>query len=529
MLDSRHRMRILNSAQMRDADRRAIEEIGIASIVLMENAGRQVVAAMEATFPDLGGRSVAVLCGRGNNGGDGFVVARTLAHRGIDVSVFLVGTTDQVRGDARRNLDVLGRLGLAVVEIADAAAWELQSPEIRRADLLVDALFGTGLRTPLAGLYETIVADINASDLPVVSVDLPSGLSADTADPIGPCIDATVTVTLSTPKLPLVLPPGESHCGDVVIADIGLPEAAIDAVEGPHLELLTREPMRALIEPRPTDSHKGDYGHVLVVAGALGTTGAAHLAAMGALKSGAGLVTVATPAVCQPLLAAMAPEYMTLGLAAGPDGVSENTLDELLGHAADVLAVGPGLGTAAGTVEVVRGLLARAGKPLVLDADALNAFVAAPERLVGSDGRDVIITPHPGELARLMGITAADVQANRVELAQNFAETHQLYVVLKGHRTLVATPDGHVFVNTTGNPGMATGGMGDLLTGMIAAWLGQLLDAEAACRLAVYLHGMAGDLAEASEGEVALTPSDVVAHLGDAVLELTARKRVEKG
>lgn len=521
-------MRILNSTQMREADRRTIDEFGIAAIVLMENAGRQVVAAMEATFPDLGGRSVAVLCGRGNNGGDGFVVARTLAQRGIDVSVFLVGTSDEVRGDARRNLDVLGRLGHTVVEIADATAWELQSPEIRRADVLVDALFGTGLRTPLTGIFETIVADINASDVPVVSIDLPSGLSADTPDPIGPCIDASVTVTLAVPKLPLVLPPGEAHCGDVVIADIGLPEAAIDAVEGPHLELLTREPMRALIEPRAPDSHKGDYGHVLVVAGAPGTTGAAHLTAMGALRSGAGLVTIATPQSCQAVLAAMAPEYMTIGLPAGPGGLSRDGLDVLLAHAADVMAIGPGLGTAPDTVDFVHGLISRAGKPLVLDADALNAFTTSPERLVGGDGRDVIITPHPGELARLMGITATDVQANRVELAQNFAETHQLYVVLKGHRTLVATPEGRVFVNTTGNPGMATGGMGDLLTGMIAAWVGQLLDAEAACRLAVYLHGVAGDLAEAAEGEVALTPSDVIAHLGDAVLELSARKRIEK-
>ena len=190
---------------------------------------------------------------------------------------------------------------------------------------------------------------------------------------------------------------------------------------------------------------------------------------------------------------------------------------------ADVIAAGPGLGTGRGTIAFVHGLLDRAGVPLVLDADALNAFVREPDQLVGPEGRDVIITPHPGELARLMGVTSADVQANRVELAQNFAESHQLYVVLKGHRSVIATPEGHVFVNPTGNPGMATGGMGDVLTGMIAAWLAQLLDAEAACRLAVYLHGMAGDLAESAEGEVALMPSDLVAHIGDAILELTAR------
>jgi NAD(P)H-hydrate epimerase len=267
---------------------------------------------------------------------------------------------------------------------------------------------------------------------------------------------------------------------------------------------------------------------VLIVAGSPGKTGAAHLASMGALKSGAGLVSIATPRSCQAVLAAMAPEYMTVGLDENPDGIALDALELVLAHPADVIAAGPGLGTGRGTVAFVHGLLDRAGVPLVLDADALNAFVGEPDQLVGPEGRDVIITPHPGELARLMGVTSADVQANRVELAQNFAESHQLYVVLKGHRTLVATPEGHVFVNPTGNPGMATGGMGDVLTGMIAAWLGQLLDAEAACRLAVYLHGMAGDLAEASEGEAALMPSDLIAHIGDAILELTARKRVEK-
>ncbi len=522
-------MRILTSEQMREADRRTTEDIGIPSIVLMENAGRQVVAAVEAMFADVTELHVAVLCGRGNNGGDGFVVARTLLQRGVEVSTFLVGDVGQVRGDARINLEVLGHLGHTIVEISDSQAWELHFSEIRGCDMLIDALFGTGLSTPLAGLLETIVADINASDLPVVAVDLPSGLSADSAEPIGPHIDATMTVTLGAPKLPLVLPPGEAHCGDVVIADIGIPEAAIEAVDGPYLELVTRDLVRPLIEPRPADSHKGDYGHVLVVAGGRGKSGAAHLSAMGALKSGAGLVTVATPKSCQPIVAAMAPEYMTEPLDEGPDGgIAFDALEHVLTRQADVMAVGPGLGSAPGTVAFVRGLLERAGVPLVLDADALNAFADTPELLVGPEGRDVIITPHPGELARLVGVTTADVQANRIQVAQGFAETHQLYVVLKGHRTIVATPDGRVFVNPTGNPGMATGGMGDLLTGMVAAWLAQLLDAEAACKLAVYLHGLAGDLAEAAEGEVALTPSDVLGHLGDAVLDLTARRKREK-
>jgi ADP-dependent NAD(P)H-hydrate dehydratase / NAD(P)H-hydrate epimerase len=523
-------MRILTSAQMRDADRRTIQEIGIPGIVLMENAGRQVVAAMEAVFDDLPERSVAVLCGPGNNGGDGFVVARTLLQRGVDTAVFVVGALGGIRGDARTNLEILGHLGLAVVEINDEQAWELHFSEISQSDLIVDALFGTGLRTPLQGMLETVVADVNASGLPVVSIDVPSGMSADTHELIGDCIDATVTVTLGAPKLPLVLPPAELRAGDIVIADIGIPDEVLESVDGPRLELLSRGQMRALVDPRPPDAHKGDFGHVLVVAGSMGRTGAAHLSAMGALRSGAGLVTIATPQPCQAVLASMAAEYMTVPLAVDAEGgLDPASVDGLLAGGYDVVAIGPGLGTAPGTRAFVHALLERASVPLVLDADALNAFADEPERLTGGEGRHVIITPHPGEFARLTGVTASEVQANRVELARSFAATHRVYVVLKGHRTVIATPEEAVFINPTGNPGMASGGMGDVLTGMVAGWLGQLLDAEAACTLGVYLHGSAGDLAEAAEGESALVASDVLAHLGDAVLELTAKTRVARG
>src|SRR5438105_1633652 len=278
-------MRVLNSAQMREADRRTIEEIGISSLVLMENAGRQVVAAMEAMYSDLSDREVAVLCGRGNNGGDGLVVARTLLQRGVDVSVFVIGTVSDVRGDARTNLEILSRLGLTAVEIADSQAWELHFSEVTDCTLIVDAIFGTGLNAPISGLIESVVADVNAAGIPVVAIDLPSGLSADSADPIGPSIHASLTITLGAPKLPLVLPPAERQAGDIVIADIGIPSGIFDAADGPYLELLTRGAMRELIAQRTPDSHKGDYGHVLVVAGSQGKTGAAHLAAVGALRS----------------------------------------------------------------------------------------------------------------------------------------------------------------------------------------------------------------------------------------------------
>jgi NAD(P)H-hydrate epimerase len=522
-------MRVLNSAQMRDADRRTIEEIGISSLVLMENAGRQVVAAMEAMYSDLGERQVAVLCGRGNNGGDGLVVARTLLQRGVDVSVFLIGTVSDVRGDARTNLEILSRLGLTAVEIADSQAWELHVSEVTDCTLIVDAIFGTGLNAPLAGLMESVVADVNASGIPVIAVDLPSGLSADSAEPIGDSIEAAMTVTLAAPKLPLVLPPAETRAGDIVIADIGIPSDILDTVEGPRVELLTRAGMRELITPRTPDSHKGDYGRVLVVAGSRGKTGAAHLAASGALRSGAGLVTIATPASCQAVLAAMGPEYMTEALdeaVGGDGGIHPDNVDRVLELARDVIALGPGLGRAPATRAFIKALVDRATMPLVIDADGLNAFSDEPDKLAGREGREVIITPHPGEMARLVGMSTDEVQASRLEISRNFAVAHHLYVVLKGHRTLIATPDEKVFINPTGNPGMATGGTGDVLTGMIAAWLAQLLDAEGACRLAVFLHGMAGDLAEADEGEVAMTSTDVAGHLGDAILELTARRKV---
>jgi NAD(P)H-hydrate epimerase len=521
-------MRILNAAQMRDADRHTIEEIGIPSLVLMENAGRQVVAAIEAAYEaQLEGR-VAVLCGRGNNGGDGFVVARTLLQRGIDAAVFVIGSLADVRGDARTNLDILGRLGLTVVEVNDEQTWELHFSEITRCSLIVDAIFGTGLRSPVGGMLETVIADVNAADIPIVSVDLPSGMSADTPHLIGDCIDASLTVTLAAPKLPLVLPPGEAYAGDVVIADIGIPHEVIESVEGPHVDLLTPEQLRGLVAPRAADSHKGDFGRLTLAAGSLGKSGAAYLAAMGALRSGAGLVTVATPRNCQAIVASMHPAYMTVGLPDDDAGmVTAAAVDRLLEQAHDVIACGPGLGRSAQVAEFVRALLDRATCPLVLDADAVTVLADEPGRLTGSEERNVIITPHPGEMARLIGSSISDVQNNRLQVAADFATTHRVHVVLKGHRTVIASPDGHVFINPTGNPGMATGGTGDVLTGMIAAWLAQLLDADAACRLAVFLHGAAGDLAEAREGQAAMTATDLLDHIGESLTTLVRGKAEE--
>jgi ADP-dependent NAD(P)H-hydrate dehydratase / NAD(P)H-hydrate epimerase len=522
-------MRILTADQMREADRRTIEDVGIPSVVLMENAGRQVVAVMQAAFEDLSDRRVAILCGRGNNGGDGFVVARTLRQQHVDVSVFLVGRLADVRGDARVNLEILARLGLPVIEVSGEEDWELHASDVATHDLIVDALFGTGLRTPLAGLLETIVEDVNDSPVPVVSIDLPSGLSADTHEVIGPAIQAALTVTLGAPKLPLVFPPARILAGDLAVADIGIPQDVVDALAGPDVRLLTPERLRLLVPVRDAESHKGTFGHVLVVAGSRGKTGAAHLAAAGALRSGAGLVTVATPRSQQPVVASLGAEYMTEGLDETPEGtLSAFAVDHVLGLPATVLAVGPGLGSGDAVSAFVMGLVERVQTPVVLDADAINAFAGDPGRLVAREGQTIVVTPHPGEMARLLGLPTAEVQAHRLETACTLATTHRLHVVLKGHRTIIAAPDGRAFVSTTGNPGMATGGTGDVLAGMIAAWMGQIADPAAACCLAVHLHGAAGDLAADDDGEISMTAVDVVQHVGDAILELTARRRVEE-
>jgi hydroxyethylthiazole kinase-like uncharacterized protein yjeF len=515
-------MRILTGAQMREADRCTIDEVGIGALVLMENAGREVVAAIEAAYESQLDERIGILCGKGNNGGDGFVVARTLIQRGVDATVFVIGSVADVRGAARINLDILGRLGVTVVEVADEQTWELHFSEISQCSLLVDAMFGTGLTSALGGMMETVVADINASGIPVVSIDVPSGMSADTVHLVGDCIDASMTVTLAAPKLPLVLPPGEPYAGDVVIADIGIPPDVLEGLDGPRINLLTPEQVRVLIEPRAEDSHKGDFGRVTIAAGSRGKSGAAHLAAMGALRSGAGLVTVATPAGCQPVLASLAPEVMTEALAESSDGrVVFAALETLLALKHDVIACGPGLGRGPAVGEFVRGLLDRATVPLVLDADALTVLADDPSALEGREERVVIITPHPGEMARLVGVSVDDVQANRMQVATDFAATRRVYVVLKGYRTIIASPEGRVFINPTGNAGMAVGGTGDVLTGMIAAWLAQLLDAEAACQLAVFLHGAAGDLAEDRHGAVAMIPTDLAACLAPALKELS--------
>jgi hydroxyethylthiazole kinase-like uncharacterized protein yjeF len=523
-------VRVLNAGQMRAAEERTIKELGIPAVSLMERAGACVVDAIVAEMSHrLGGR-VAILCGVGNNGGDGFVVARLLAERHVSLFVAIVGRSDSVKGAARVSLESARAAGVAIAEIPDEAAWALGRGELDGVSLIVDALFGTGLGRPLSGVAAAVVSAINASGAPVVAIDLPSGLSADRADVTGPAVRADLTVALGALKIPHVLPPADDHAGRVIVADIGIPSSVVEAVDGPAVEVMTRAEAARLLPARRADTHKGTYGRVLIVAGSPGKTGAAVLAAEAALRSGAGLVTIATPASVQPVVAAMGREFMTLALPETRSGrLAAAATDLVLEFDADVIACGPGLGTGSEVSRCVEGWLERSRVPLVLDADALNVFQTSTDLLRGRLDTEVAITPHPGEMARLLDSESADIQSLRLDLARAFAVDRQLHVVLKGHRTIVASPNGEAGVNLTGNPGMATAGAGDVLTGMVAGFYGGLRDMQRAARLAVYLHGLAGDLAAKAHTETSLVAGDIVSHIGAAVRSVIGETRPRWG
>jgi ADP-dependent NAD(P)H-hydrate dehydratase / NAD(P)H-hydrate epimerase len=511
---------VLTSAEMRRADRRTIEEIGLPGAVLMENAGAAVAAVVEARFP--AARRIVVLCGRGNNGGDGFVVARRLGARALPV---LLGTRGQVQGDASLHLDVLMRSGGTLVELADEAAWQAFLPQLEQADLLIDAVLGTGLEQAPSGLAAPAIAALvrrHSAGVPVIAVDLPSGVPSDGGQVEWPSARATLTVTFGAPKRGHVLPPACQAVGELLVADIGIPPAVMAASE-PALFLLEDRDVGEAFARRPRGAHKGDFGHVLLVAGSVGKTGAAVLAAAGALRSGAGLVTVATPAPCLPIIAASRPELMTEPLpATSSGGLSEAGLDRLLQLAAarDSVVIGPGLGHAPEQRALVQAFVRACPVPMLIDADGLNALAPA-EGQPGALGMlrrqlPTILTPHPGEMGRLVGRPTREVQAMRPETAAALAQQTGAIVVLKGERTLVAEPDGRSAVTAAGNPGLATGGTGDVLAGVVGALLarhGALLAATAG----VLVHGRAGDIAARQRGEDGMAAGDVVEALPEAI------------
>jgi NAD(P)H-hydrate epimerase len=507
-------MRILTAEAMREVDRSAIEGLGIPSLVLMENAALGVVDALgEAAGPIGAAESAAVFCGPGNNGGDGLAIARHLSVRGWEVAVFLATGGKELSGDAGAQLAICRKMGLSISEItAEEDAWEALA-EAADLDLTVDALFGTGLARPLSGLFELLVEGINDLPKPCVAVDLPSGLNGSRAEPFGTHVRADLTVTFAAPKIAHVLAPAADAVGELVVADLGIPPQLVDEVEeeGGRIELLVEDELAGWLPPRQRDAHKGTFGHALLVAGSPGKAGAAILAARAAVRSGAGLVTVAVP---EPILETVdlgSLESMTLALSSA--AVSQ----ALEGKA--VLAVGPGLGQDEPAVRLIREIVMTSGGaelPLVLDADGINAFAGNASGLIERQA-PTVLTPHPGELGRLLGISAKDVQADRLGSARRAARETGAIVVLKGARTLIAEPGGNVWVSPTGNPGMATGGSGDLLTGLAAGLIAQReaygLEVLDAVLLAVYLHGLAGDLAAAEKGENALAAGDLIEFL----------------
>ncbi|HEY7413213.1 MAG TPA: NAD(P)H-hydrate dehydratase [Vicinamibacteria bacterium] len=495
---------VLTAAEMREADRRTIDEIGLPGVVLMENAGRAVARAARRRWP--AARRIAVLCGRGNNGGDGFVAARCLPGR---ATAYLLGRRDDVQGDARVHMLALERSGAApLVEIADAAAWAgKRGAVLDDADLVVDALLGTGMRSAPTGVLAEAIGAVNARraarGLPVLAVDLPSGIPADGGEVPGPALSADLTVTFAARKPAHVLPPASREAGRTVVADIGIPFSLLAQAQ---LWRLERADAAAAFPPRDPDAHKGRFGHVLVVAGSTGKSGAAALAGEAALLSGAGLVTVACPEAVLAQVAAARPELMTAPLAADAEGaLAEVALEPALAlvEGRDAVVLGPGLGTAAGTRSFVQGFVRRCPAPLVIDADGLNALAGAAGAL--PRGHATVLTPHPGEMARLAGLGTAEVQSQRLATARAFAARSGAVVVLKGHATLVAQPDGPAAVNATGGPAMATGGTGDVLAGIIGALLARGLEAWPAACAAAYVHGWAGDEGARRLGDESLT------------------------
>ncbi len=513
-------MKVLTPEAMRAVDREAIEEFGIPSLVLMENAAIGVVDAVGERFPEA--RSVTVLCGPGNNGGDGLAAARHLAVRGYQVELFLVAGGRRLSGDAEVQLNICRSQGLEIRELAPGGSLRPLLETARESDLVIDALFGTGLSRPLDGQVAELVEALNPLPVPRLAVDLPSGLNGASAAIPGPHLEAELTVTFAAPKLAHVLPPAADAVGEVVVADLGIPPELIEQAPG-ELDLLQAEELATLLMPRPLDGHKGDFGHVLLFAGGVGKAGAAILAARAAVRAGAGLVTVAVPAPIAPVVDGASLESMTLPLDTDGAGLATSAADQLLAAAAgkQVLAMGPGLGLADSTVEVIHRLCRHAELPLVLDADALNAFAGRAETLAERRA-PAVLTPHPGELARLLGVDTAAVVADRLASARRAASLTRAVCLLKGYLSLVAAADGRTWINPTGNPGMATGGSGDVLTGLLAGLVAQGYEPETAARLGVFLHGMAGDLAAGEIGMSALAASDLIDHLGSAYDRLSA-------
>ncbi len=507
-------MYILTAEEMRRMDRRTIESFGIPGRVLMENAGRGAADALLGKFGPLCREGVAVMAGRGNNGGDGFVIARCLSEKKIPVTVYLAAKADSVRGDAAANLALLAKIGVKVVEIPDHKCLTAQKIAMASHALWVDALLGTGLNTSVRGYFREIIEFINDHRAPVFAVDIPSGLSADTGQICGAAVKADLTATFAFAKRGHHLHPGSALSGAVTVVDIGIPNLITEEI-APKLALLTSEAAAGHMPGRPADAHKGTTGHLLVLAGSPGKTGAAALSSISAMRAGAGLVTLGLPAGINAAMEPMAVEVMTHPLpetAAGTLCRDSFAAIRELAEGKRCIAAGPGMGCSAEAAELVAKLVNEIDLPLVLDADALNGLAEEPEILKRRKA-PAILTPHPGEMARLTGATVAEIQADRVAAASDFAERFGVHLVLKGAKSVIAHPDGRAWINPTGNPGMASGGMGDVLTGIIAALITQGGSPNGAALAGTWLHGKAADALAEKAGAIGYLASEVMGAL----------------
>ncbi|HLB25581.1 MAG TPA: NAD(P)H-hydrate dehydratase [Nitrospirota bacterium] len=511
-------MKLATAAEMRELDRAAVEDYGIPGIVLMENAGRGAVSEVVHAWGPVAGRKFVIFCGKGNNGGDGLVIARHLHNKGAKVAVRLF--PDEMKGDAGTNLAIARKMDLDIKPAGHDLAAE--ASDIKHADVVVDAIFGTGLASDIGEPCRAVIKTINEYARKAVAVDVPSGVDSDKGRIMGAAVRADMTVTFGLPKRGLYLYPGALMAGDVRVVDIGIPAEAVGAAPIAAM-LITKELVRGLLPGRPPDSHKGTFGHLFIIAGSAGKTGAAVLAAKAASRSGAGLVTVGVPESLNDIFEEKLTEEMTVPLPETKERtLSAAALDKILAHmeGKTALALGPGISTNPETARLVAELLPRVNIPMVIDADGLN-ILAMDETPVRETRAPAVLTPHPGEMGRLLGIPATEVQSDRPGAALALAKLLDRPVVLKGARTLVALPGGVFYINTTGNPGMACGGTGDVLTGMIGSFAAQGLSAADASLLGVYAHGLAGDIAAREKGYPGLVAGDLVEAVPAALMSLS--------
>jgi len=510
---------LVTAQQMRELDRLTIE-LGTPGHVLMERAGAGATSALLQAFPQARTTPVLVFAGKGNNGGDGFVMARLLKKDGVACEVILTATKEDVKGDALRNLKAFARMRGRIHEVTSTEQLADVRKKLSDCGLVVDALLGTGLSAPVQGLMAELIEMINASEVPVVAVDTPSGLDADRGEPLGMAVRALLTVTFGYPKIGLLQPEARALVGRLEVVDIGIAPEVLATVN-PELILLTQDSVGALLRPRTVDSHKGDFGHLLVLAGARGKSGAALLSGGAALRVGTGLVTLAGPSSLNTVFSSVLVEAMTVPMPEREDGslaLNEHAVAEAV-QGKSAIAFGPGVGVSADTIGLTRWLLLNSTLPLVIDADGLNC-VATDLSMLREARVPVILTPHPGEMARLMKTSNADVQSQRLEVARTFAREYRCLLVLKGSCTVIAAPDGKAWINPTGNPGMASGGMGDVLTGTIGGLLAQGYAPELACQIGVFLHGYVGDRAADEKGQIGILARDLIDRLPQGIQTL---------